>query len=61
MSPELFKTVLCPYCGQAFEIPIDVSSPDPSFVTDCEICCRPMTIAVSRDANDEVSVSAHAE
>lgn len=38
--------ILCPWCGQAFSVSIDTSQPGQRFVTDCEVCCRPMEIVV---------------
>ncbi len=41
-----FLTITCPHCGEDFEISLDPSEGDAEFITDCEVCCRPMTIAV---------------
>ena len=43
-------TVLCPYCGEEVEIFVeeDVSG---SFVQDCEVCCNPWLVRVSRSAD----------
>jgi hypothetical protein len=43
--------ITCPHCGEAFEITIDRS--DTGFITDCEVCCRPMTVTV-RIADGEI-------
>lgn len=43
---EIAETIQCPFCGQAFEILVDVDLPRQKFITDCEICCRPMEISV---------------
>ena len=42
----LSASVLCPFCGQSSELEIDQTSGDQSFVTDCEVCCRPMEVRV---------------
>lgn len=44
---QSFVAIDCPHCGETFEIALDASEPDATFVTDCEICCRPMTLTVS--------------
>jgi len=46
--------VTCPYCGEEVEIYVE---PDVrgSFVMDCEVCCNPWTVWVTRDG--EVSVT----
>jgi hypothetical protein len=38
------ESVLCPYCGQAFELVIDTSVSSQRFTTDCEVCCRPFEV-----------------
>ena len=43
--------VTCPYCGEEVEIYIE---PDMrgSFVQDCEVCCNPWRVSVSRDEDE---------
>jgi hypothetical protein len=43
--------VTCPYCGEEGVIYVepDVSG---SFVQDCEVCCNPWRVHVSRDGSD---------
>ena len=43
--------VTCPYCGEDSEIYIepDVAG---SFVQDCEVCCNPWRVRVSRDGSE---------
>ena len=45
--------VTCPYCGEQVEIYLE---PDVggSFVQDCEVCCNPWRVSVSRDGDDRV-------
>jgi cysteine-rich CPXCG protein len=48
--------VTCPYCGEAVEIYVedDVRG---SFVQDCEVCCNPWLVRVTRTSQgSEVSV-----
>ena len=46
--------VTCPYCGEEIEIYVE---PDVrgSYVQDCEVCCNPWTLRVSRE-DDETYV-----
>ena len=46
--------VTCPYCGEEIEIYVE---PDVrgSYVQDCEVCCNPWTVRVTRE-DDEVYV-----
>jgi phage terminase large subunit GpA-like protein len=39
-------TIDCPHCGEAFSLAFDESEGSAEFVIDCEVCCRPMTVAV---------------
>lgn len=36
----------CPHCGETFSLAFDVTEGSAEFIADCEICCRPMVIAV---------------
>jgi Cysteine-rich CPXCG len=36
------RAVQCPYCGEAFETVVDLSSGATSYIEDCAICCRPI-------------------
>jgi hypothetical protein len=43
--------VTCPYCGEEVEIYLE---PDVkgSFVQDCEVCCNPWRVRVTRDGDE---------
>ena len=49
--------VTCPYCGEEIEIyfELDVRG---SYVQDCEVCCNPWQLVVSRDDSGQPSVRA---
>lgn len=51
----------CPYCGEAIELLVDASAGDDEYVEDCEVCCRPITISLSFDEAQGVSIRVHAE
>jgi hypothetical protein len=46
--------VTCPFCGEEIEIYVE---PDVrgSYIQDCEVCCNPWTVRVTRE-DDEVFV-----
>ena len=44
-------SVTCPYCGEEVEIYLEPEISG-SFVQDCEVCCRPWQVRVSRDRDD---------
>jgi hypothetical protein len=50
-SPTEFVTVQCPYCGERFDIVIDVSAGSFNYVEDCQVCCQPIELAGSVDAS----------
>ena len=39
-------SIECPHCGESFSLALDVSEGSAEFIVDCEVCCRPMTVAV---------------
>lgn len=53
--------IQCPYCGESIEILIDVSAGDQRYIEDCQVCCRPIDIAVTMNADGEPLVSATGE
>ncbi|MFT5482379.1 MAG: hypothetical protein ACI9GW_001029 [Halieaceae bacterium] len=51
------KHVSCPYCGELFEVILDCSVPEQSYIEDCEICCSPIDFYVTVSQDGSVSVS----
>src|SRR5258708_5883909 len=41
---QISESIVCPFCGQRFELAIDTSVAEQQFTTDCEICCRPFEV-----------------
>ena len=39
-------SIMCPHCGESFGLALDVSEGTSEFTVDCEVCCRPMRVAV---------------
>jgi len=56
---DLFP-VTCPYCGELVEIYVE---PDVrgSFVQDCEVCCNPWRVRVSRAHGERIVEVARAD
>jgi hypothetical protein len=48
MKTEETQLVTCPYCGEEIELYVepDVSG---SYIQDCEVCCNPWMVRVSRE------------
>jgi len=60
--PELTEqTISCPYCGEAISILVDDSASQQSYVEDCQVCCRPIVLDISVDADGDVIVLARSE
>jgi hypothetical protein len=53
--------VQCPYCGETIEILVDDSAGEQRYIEDCQVCCRPITIAVSVDEDGALRVDVAAE
>ncbi|MEM8816100.1 MAG: CPXCG motif-containing cysteine-rich protein [Pseudomonadota bacterium] len=39
------KRLLCPACNASISVLIDSSAGSQSYIEDCEVCCRPLTIS----------------
>lgn len=39
----------CPYCGEVIGLLVDCSIPEQRYIEDCEVCCRPIEVAVRVD------------
>ncbi|MEM7002800.1 MAG: CPXCG motif-containing cysteine-rich protein [Pseudomonadota bacterium] len=54
------QPVTCPYCGERFEVVLDLSVEQQDYIEDCYVCCRPIQFDV-QVAGDEVWVSTRHE
>lgn len=54
MQPS--EQICCPFCGQSFDLTIETSQASQRFIVDCEICCRPLEIAVECEDGEILSV-----
>ena len=50
------EPVQCPFCGQTFELAVDVSVPSQRFTTDCEVCCRPFEVQAECEDGEVMSL-----
>jgi hypothetical protein len=55
------RTIQCPYCGERIEILVDASAGDQSYIEDCQVCCRPISVAVWVGVDESVHVSVSGE
>ena len=54
-------TIACPYCGEQISILVDLSVTEQEYTEDCQVCCRPIVMAVTVLTEDEVTVQAKRE
>ncbi len=50
-NETLEQECVCPFCGEPVTVLLDLSVEEQSFIEDCEVCCRPMNVAYSVEAN----------
>ncbi len=48
---ETTVEVMCPNCGETILLFVDLSVEAQSYIEDCGVCCRPMTISYTADEN----------
>jgi hypothetical protein len=48
LLPEEFVAVQCPYCGERLETRVDLTTDEPSYIEDCQVCCRPIQFVLER-------------
>jgi hypothetical protein len=60
MNPLETHNDYCPYCGEPIELVIDASGGDQSYIEDCAVCCRPISVELRCD-EDEISVQLFGE
>jgi hypothetical protein len=48
LLPEEFVAVQCPYCGERLETRVDLTTDEPSYIEDCQVCCRPIEFTLER-------------
>ena len=48
MKTEETQLVTCPYCGEEIELYVE-SDVSGSYIQDCEVCCNPWMVRVSRE------------
>ena len=41
-----FLDIVCPHCGESFPLEFDLTEGSAEFVTECEVCCRPINVTV---------------
>ena len=55
MKTDETQLVTCPYCGEEIELYVELDVRG-SYVQDCEVCCNPWMVRVSREEDGAMSV-----
>ena len=59
---ESEQKFICPYCGSANTIGLDITGGSRQvLITDCEVCCRPIKLTASADAEGGVELDVQRE
>ena len=51
----------CPYYGEPIEILVDGSVESQHYIEDCQVCCRPIEVAVTVGEDGELHVGVASE
>jgi len=54
------RTIQCPHCWEEIQVVIDASEATQSYIEDCSVCCRPITITVNAAEGEVLDVDATA-
>ena len=55
------QEISCPWCGEYIDLIVDGSQSSGQYVEDCQVCCRPIVVAVTIDGCGGISVDTHRE
>lgn len=50
----------CPHCGEQITVVLDLSVSEQTYIEDCFVCCRPISISYTAADGELVSVTADA-
>lgn len=55
------RAIHCPYCGEPVELQVDDSAGDQDYIEDCQVCCRPIEVAVRIGPDGAIEVRTRAD
>ncbi len=61
MNLLLSAHIDCPYCGEPLELVLDTSLPQQTYIEDCAVCCRPITLQLTCAPGQLLDLSARRE
>ena len=47
----------CPYCGEPITLLVDLSAGAQDYIEDCEVCCRPISVTVTPQADGSAAIT----
>jgi hypothetical protein len=53
--------ISCPYCGEPIDIIVDCSIPTQEYIEDCQVCCQPITVVITINDDNRLTVTAQSE
>lgn len=53
--------IQCPYCGEIIALAVDDSAGEQHYIEDCQVCCRPIEVALSFDDDGDPVLSVRGE
>ena len=52
------RTITCTHCWEEIQVVIDASESTQSYIEDCSVCCRPITITVNAAGGEVLDIDA---
>lgn len=50
----------CPHCWETIELSLDLSVPEQTYIEDCPVCCKPMSIRYAASGGEVVELRVEA-
>jgi hypothetical protein len=54
------RDVACPHCWETINLTLDLSVPEQSYIEDCPVCCKPMSVSFSSVDGEVAEISVEA-
>ena len=54
-------SVTCPYCWEPIPLELDLSAGSQTYIEDCSVCCRPITVLLRVDDEGGFEVETRTE
>jgi hypothetical protein len=55
------QDIECPYCGETITLALDASAGPQRYIEDCHVCCRPIIVDMTVDADGDARVRVQSE